>query len=178
MKVTNGESPSASAPTGWEYGATAPGSTLYGRDGSPVGTAQNGAVTVTDQPLAHGLEPTGGSRLVLLELYQQAVDERDELLMEVEGQHEMMNAADSRMTALEAQAAALQTKLDHATLERNSLKAQTHDLAERLVTAQLKRLESEKRYLEAAIQARGGAAATRMPLNGIGTPSSGNGSQR
>lgn len=156
--------------SGWEYGATAPGATLYGRDGSPVGVTStnnspNGVTVVSDDPLGHGLEGQRGSRLVLLDLYQKAVDERDELLLEVESQHEMLSAADTRIMALEAQNARIQTQLDAATLERNSLEGQTHDLAERLVTAQMKRLEAEKRYLETAIQVRGGSssAATKMP---------------
>tara|TARA_R110002126_G_scaffold28577_2_gene95315 strand:+ start:5965 stop:6660 length:696 start_codon:yes stop_codon:yes gene_type:complete len=175
--VTTTPGPAAS---GWDYGATAPGSTLYGRDGSPVGVAparnaSNGVTVVSDDPLGHGLEGQRGSRLVLLDLYQQAVDERDELLLEVEGQHEMLSAADSRIQGLEAKVAMMQAQMDATTLERNTLQGQTHELAERLVTAQMRRLQAEKRYLETAIQVRTGPSgkATETPaLDGATNPTS------
>lgn len=126
--------------------------TLWGWDGSPVGSAPAGVVRRVDEPAAHPLEESGGSRLVLLDLYQRAVEERDEYLLEVEAQHAALEQAEQRAREQEARYGELRAAHDALAAENQRLAAENLDLAARLTTAQIRRLEAEKAWLEAAIE--------------------------
>jgi hypothetical protein len=128
-----------------------------------------GVVQTANQSLPHGLRDGVESRIVLLDLYQQAVDDRDELIMELELREELEAQSTRRVQELEAALAARQASLDEALAARRALEQQNFALAERLATATELRLEAEKKYLETAIAARAGSverAAGTLPSVG------------
>ena len=122
---------------------------LYARDGTPV--AASGPTVVQDPAGAQaGRELAGnqGGRMYILELYQGVIEERDTLALEVaaleaelERLRQSLGAADERVVALERQAAA-------AAEENQRLRQENVDLAGRLTTAQIRRLQAEKILLE------------------------------
>ena len=66
----------------------------------------------------------------------------------------MMSAAEERIANLEREKLGLQGQLDAVSAERQALELSNFEMADRLATGELRRLEAEKRYLEAAIAAR------------------------
>lgn len=139
-------------PAGWGATRTPASSPLYGWDGSPVGPPPSGTVQRTADTAGHPLEDGGGSRLVLLDLYQRAVEERDEYLLEVEAQNRALELAEGRFQELSAQHDELAAAFDRLGVEKSDLELENADLAGRLTTAQIRRLEAEKAWLEAAIE--------------------------
>ena len=147
-------SPVSAAPlprTGWEVSPQAAQSPLYGWDGSPVGSAAPGTVERAEVANDRALEDTGGSRLVLLELYNQAVQERDEYLLEVEAQNRQLELCAGRNAELERRMGELQAAFDALGAKLAALEQENQDLAARLALAQVRRLEAEKAWLESAI---------------------------
>jgi hypothetical protein len=148
-------------PNGWSTGAADTGSALYGWDGAPVGGGPvsgptPGAVQVQEGGLSHGLEGAGGgSRLVLLELYSAAVEEREQLALEVDAQNSALEQAERRFAEVQARMAELQNAYDTLSAAKSAVEEERRALAARLTTAQIRRLEAEKAYLEAAIEWRG-----------------------
>ncbi len=132
------------------------GAPLFARDGSPVSPQQPGVVIETGQPVGHPLEEAGGSRLVLLDLYQIAVDERDEMALELDALNHAMTAERARYVELERRFEELDTSVTSMRSEKEQLEVQNLDLASRLTTAQIRRLEAEKLLLEATLQAESG----------------------
>ncbi|MFT7680513.1 MAG: hypothetical protein ACI8QC_004519, partial [Planctomycetota bacterium] len=139
-------------PGGWDMGLVNSDGVLYGRDGTPVGMGVKPGVSTSTQPLNHSLDSNGGSRTALLDMYQAAVNDRDALEMELalmdQERNQFINDSDrlnARIIQLEADNARLMTGGD-------LLKAQAFELAERLATAQLRRLEAEKALLERTVQ--------------------------
>ena len=161
--------PSAEPPTlvtapgaGWEAGAADANVPLYAWDGSPVGSRVPGSVARTSTRDDRVLDEQGGSRFVLLELYSQAVQERDEYLLEIDAQNEVIAQAEERYAELELRHAELAAANDALAAEKAQLQAENQDLAARLATAQIRRLEAEKAWLESAIEweRRGSATST------------------
>jgi hypothetical protein len=135
--------------TGWGK-PTAP-ATLYGFDGSPVQSHGPGSVTANPD-LGHAVQPGDGSRLYLLELYQQAMDSNDALAREVTNLNAAIEVTEARNTELIAERDDVRAKLATLTEERAHAEAQNLELAGRLTTAQIRRLEAEKLLLEATIE--------------------------
>ena len=144
--------PPAPGGSGWSTGGAGEGAPLYGFDGSPVGSMAPGGVERRTKPIDRTIDDGGGSRLVLLELYQQAVEERDELLLELEALDRALDLGEERTRGVENQLAAM-LSANQALEERMlALEAENTEVAARLATAQIRRLEAEKAWLEAAVE--------------------------
>ncbi len=120
--------------------------------GEGVHDAPTPGFSVEGQPGNHDVQPTETGRMHLLELYQGAIDEREALELELAGVQGALDRAyaelDSKNLELE-QRAGVQSQLE---AERDALQAQNAELAGRLATAQIRRLEAEKMLLEAKIE--------------------------
>jgi septal ring factor EnvC (AmiA/AmiB activator) len=131
-----------------------PAPVLYARDGSVVSAT---AATAEPAPAADAPhEPVRriggeGSRMYLLELYQQVIEERDGLRTELEALGSSL--AEERATLAAARAEIEDWKARVSTLEADiERSAETNrELAARLVSAQIARLEAEKLLLEAKL---------------------------
>lgn len=125
---------------------------LYGRDGTPVWNAGTGSTLTRNNPSGEATNAEG-SRVYLLELYQQAIDEKEQLGLEVKSLNATLERVQADLhsekdknSACTAEAASLRAELERA-------RAENLELAGRLVTAQIRRLESEKLLLEHKIEA-------------------------
>lgn len=132
---------------------------LYARDGSVVGGVSN-APRQKAAPAAtpsHELGPDEGGRMYILELYQNVIEERDRLALE---NQDLAAALDKTQTALEAsraEVAGLRELVRSLEDEKQMLVDDNLQLAARLTTAQIRRLQSEKILLQSRI-----AEADRM----------------
>ena len=90
--------------------------------------------------------------MFLLERYQEVVDERDSLAREVMGLNATIDLLSSRITALETDLGQANNTAAARQTEINRLKSENTDLAERLTTAQIARLEAERILLEESIE--------------------------
>jgi hypothetical protein len=111
----------------------------------PEGTAVVGAAT-------HGVEPAESGRLYILELYQQVLDQRDALQQEVAALHADLELAQKEIEGLGGRATDGESRVGALEQEVASLRAENQDLAGRLTTAQVRRLEAEKLLLQAKIE--------------------------
>ncbi len=148
---------------GWETMRPAEGTpVLYGRDGSPVGTSPSGEVVESPAPLNPGVQQTGGSRGVILDLYGALKDDHEELLAEFDEVVEENDAANKTMTRQAARIAELERQVATLTHRNSELEASELELAGRLVQAVIGRLEAERALLEASLEwRRMNAANTR-----------------
>lgn len=118
---------------------------LYARDGSVVDTS----APAQERASAARRDVGGDSgRMYLLELYQQVIDERDELSREVyalradlDAQSGALGQSQARVIELEGQVRELQARVEEQS-------QQATDLAARLTTAQIRRLQAERLLLE------------------------------
>jgi hypothetical protein len=140
---------------------------LLAWDGGVVEGPTPGAVLERGTP-QHGIEPSATGRMHIIELYQNALDERDSLIDERTELRSMLAAAQEALAANQANAATLEGKLLELQGESESLRAELSDLAARLVTAQIRRLEAEKLLLESQIQSRRQGPALRSPADPTG----------
>jgi len=128
-------------------------SVLYARDGSPVRDLAPGALQTLPTSASRELgSEEGGSRLYLLELYQDAIEQKEELTLENRRHAAALSTAAERERELEERVQTLEdensTLQDFAAqFERTNV-----ELAERLTTAQIRRLEAEKMLLEATLE--------------------------
>jgi len=134
---------------------------LYARDGSVVGAPGDGG-SARETP-RHEVGARDGSRMYLLELYQKTVEERDGLARELETHAAALTRASETQAALvkerdEARAEALKLRGELEAGRRDN-----DELAARLVTAQIRRLEAEKLLLEARIESLRGAPVAGAP---------------
>jgi len=111
----------------------------------PEGTAVVGAAT-------HGVEPTESGRLYILELYQQVLDQRDALEQEVAALQADLELKETEITGLGGRATEGEGRVGMLEQELAALRAENQDLAARLTTAQVRRLEAEKLLLLARIE--------------------------
>lgn len=125
---------------------------LYARDGTPVATGDEAVVSPETGTPVHGLEEPQESRLYLLELYQRAVDERDELAIEVDGLDADLDEARACQKQQELENAELRRVLQEARADLERLRTRETELAGRLATAQIRRLEAEKVLLETTLE--------------------------
>jgi hypothetical protein len=123
---------------------------LYARDGSVVQTDSR-ASTQPSGPAAARL-PQEGSRTFMLELYQKAIDEKEALALEIKNLEATLEKSRTELSAALKDKDELQKKHDALEAERARLQEESFDLAARLVTAQIRRLESEKILLESKIE--------------------------
>lgn len=126
---------------------------LYARDGSPVRSAESGAVQTLPTSANRDLgADEGGSRLYLLELYQEAIEQKEELAFENSRQAQALDLALVRERELEGRLRALED--ENSTLRDSAVQLEKTniELAERLTTAQIRRLEAEKMLLEATLE--------------------------
>lgn len=141
-----------SGASGWEAASYQDDGPLYGWDGSPVGEAGPQAAPPELTPQDRALEKSGGSRLVLLELYNQAVEERDGYQLEVEEQNRALEEMRTRHDDLERRFEELSAAFDALEQSKTLLAKENEELAARLATAQIRRLETEKAWLESTLE--------------------------
>lgn len=123
---------------------------LLAWDGDVVDGPQRGQVVERQDP-SRGLEPEPGGRTYLLQLYQDLLDERDHLTDEVRALRKALGEAQSRIDDTSQSTTGLAARLDALEDEVGFLRTENEDLAGRLATAQIRRLEAEKMLLEARI---------------------------
>lgn len=120
--------------------------------GGVVEPAPPGEVTWSSWPAHESDAEPQGSRMFLLERYQEVVDERDGMSREIMGLNAMIDAMNARVATLEVELSAANTTCTNRQAEINRLKAENTDLAEHLTTAQIARLEAERILLEQSIE--------------------------
>jgi len=142
------------------------GSRLYARDGSVIGQAPAlGAESRT--AAARELESADGGRMYILELYQKAIDERDALHGELAALRTELRSVQEALVASDADLDATDVQIEQLRAENTRLLNENVDLAARLTTAQIRRLQVEKILLEMRVEelkllqaaAAGGAVA-------------------
>ena len=114
-------------------------------DGAPQGELRSGTSG------AHGLQPTTEGRMHILELYQDVLDERDALRMEVEALTAALERAQSNLKGTNESSVELEARLAAYEEGNRALREENREMAARLTTAQIRRLESEKLLLETRI---------------------------
>jgi len=161
--------PDANAMPAASDGSNRPGSNpLYARDGSIVGAAPDTAADVASG--AQGavadrqLGPSEGGRMYILELYQKAIDERDALELEVRSVQSELERARAAAAKAEGEQSGSAGRISALEEENRRLLAENVELAARLATAQIRRLQAEKLLLETRIaELRVGAPASDAP---------------
>ncbi len=128
------------------------GSRLYARDGSVVGPAPAGLAQDSRTAAPRELESSDGGRMYILELYQKAIDERDALHGELAGLRSQMRSVQEALIASENDLDAADVQLERLQAENKRLLAENVELAARLTTAQIRRLQVEKILLESRIE--------------------------
>ncbi len=142
---------------------------LYGFDGTPVGSSRPGTITETKQPINNGVDPAPpGSRDTLLDLYTKAAENVQILTTRNEDLQMGMDRAENRAYDLGEQLKALQAAYDTLGQEKQTADTQSLELAGRLATAQIARLEAERALLEATLEWRRMSAENNKPLTGQG----------
>ena len=148
----------------------AAGPILYGFDGTPVGSSRPGTITETKRPINNGVDPEpAGSRGTLLDLYTDAAQKVQVLTVRNEDLEMGMDRAENRAYDLNQQLQALQAQYDILGNEKQGMETQVLELAGRLATAQIARLEAERSLLEATLEWRRMSAANNQPLTGEAT---------
>ena len=141
---------------------------LYARDGSVVDPA---AQEVEERGTA-GRRDVGGEsgRMYLLELYQQVIDERDSLSREVYALRADLEAQSGALGQSQARVIELEGELREHADQVERLGAESQDLAARLTTAQIRRLQAERLLLEHKLglqkEREAQAAAQAVPQGG------------
>ena len=123
---------------------------IYAWDGGVVDSPAPGTVVEGDPN--HDVQPTSNGRMYILELYQDAIDERDALQLEVTALNAALERAQLEMDDFARRTSKIQTMLDTLTVERDQLRKDNSELAARVVTAQIRRLEAEKLLLESKLE--------------------------
>ncbi len=138
---------------------------LYARDGSVV--QQGNPSGATNLPRRE-VQNQEGSRTKILELYERVVEERDQLRLAVSARDSELAQLHQQLEREVARANGLESRVASAELASVGLAGQNLELAARLTTAQIKRLEAEKKWLELSISLPAkvvAAAAPTLPAN-------------
>lgn len=114
--------------------------------------ANPGEVTWSKWPTHESETEPQGSRMFLLERYQEVVDERDAMAREIMGLNAMIDAMSGQIASLEVDLSAANTTCTDRQAEITRLMVENTTLAERLTTAQIARLEAERILLEESIE--------------------------
>lgn len=138
------------AGAGGESSSSWEGGKLYARDGSVVGAAPapQDAAGVAPRELA----PSEGGRMYILERYQKVIDERDALELETRSLQAELDGARASLAGTDRESAALQAQIAQLTAENKRLLDENVELAARLTTAQIRRLQVEKILLESRVE--------------------------
>ena len=120
--------------------------------GGVVEPNAQGEVTRSGWPQHESDAEPQGSRMFLLERYQQVVDERDGMAREIMGLNAMITTVRDQMAALRVELSASNTTCDDRQSNIERLMAENTALAERLTIAQIARLEAERILLEQSIE--------------------------
>ncbi len=123
---------------------------LLAWDGGVVQGPRPGQVSDQGTP-AHGLEPTIEGRMHILELYQAVLDERDSLALEVKALTAALEKSETGLGETRRASSELETRMAALEEAKEALLRQNQELAARLTTAQIRRLEAEKLLLETRI---------------------------
>jgi hypothetical protein len=124
---------------------------LYARDGTLVA----GPADASQPAGPHSRELGDGSgRMVLLELYQNVIEERDALSLEVSALRAELEKVRSTQKSAEAEALSQVSRVEALEAERAKLAADALEMAGRLTTAQIRRLQAEKLLLEHKLEAQ------------------------
>jgi hypothetical protein len=115
---------------------------LYARNGKPVdeNATSRGASAKDGQ--------ASGGRLTILELYQKTLDERDALVRELEVVRAELDQTRRALDESQRRAEQLQQHSSADDQETQRLRAENLELAARLATAHIRRMEAEKELLE------------------------------
>ena len=137
----------------------------YGFDGSPVGSSVPGQVTEMKRPINDGVDQAPqGTRNLLLDLYAENQKEVERLTMANEDLSIALEMAETRAADFEQQLKDLQAQFDQLGVDKQAADQKSFDLAARLATAQIARLEAERALLEGMIEWRRQNAANNRPL--------------
>jgi hypothetical protein len=134
---------------------------LYARDGSLVGAQPAGTVAVT--PNVGQSSSEDGSRWTLLEQYQSAIEEKEGLEIEVQGLTAALDDAEQNELAMATELEQLRQYAAQCEEKIKTLEAEGVELASRLTTAQIRRLQSEKLLLEAKLDWKRVQAVINQP---------------
>jgi hypothetical protein len=143
------EGPSAYPWDGAQEPVQAP---LLSRDGGVVAGPGAGTTDVTSP--RHGVQTSDEGRMYIVELYQKALDERDSLRVEVDGLMAVLGQTQEEAAALSAELERERAEVARLRVEIQSVSGENVELAARLATAQLRRLEAEKLLLEERLHAQ------------------------
>jgi hypothetical protein len=109
--------------------------------------AAPGRVRTVDEPM-RSIEGAPGGRVRMLELYQNALSEKEELARRVTETVRDRDAAVARAGDLEKARADLEAKTAGLAAENQDLRAKALELARRLAESELARLQAEKTALD------------------------------
>lgn len=143
----------------------APNQVMYARNGSVVGAPEPGSVVVDSAQTKRDVGQDGGSRMYLLERFQETVEENESLQFEVQGLAAALDQAEARAAQFEADLNALQAKFMELNEQKKQLEDDNLELAEHLTTAQIRRLQAEKLLIEAKIDWQRVQRMTESDLN-------------
>lgn len=150
-ELTANPNPGGGGVTPPAAGPAASAPPLLSWDGGVVDGPTGGSVVETNGG-GRDLAPSPTGRMRIIELYQAVLDERDALADEaiklsaaLEKTHEMLDRSEANGLSLANRVATMQAEI--ARLENEGT-----ELAARLTTAQIRRLEAEKMLLEARIE--------------------------
>jgi septal ring factor EnvC (AmiA/AmiB activator) len=141
------------------------GSRLYARDGSVVGQAPASSDARTAAP--RELAASDGGRMYILELYQKTIEERDALQGELASLRAELRTVQEALVASDADLDGADAEIERLRAENKRLLEENIDLAARLTTAQIRRLQVEKILLEMRVEelkALQAAAASTAPV--------------
>jgi hypothetical protein len=139
------------AAAGAPFGQDALQTPLRGWDGGVVEEPRAGEIATVDGVRHHGLEPSMEGRMHIIELYQEVLDERDQLLTEVRALQDALEKSQATLEEGRLTATGFGTRITALEEGNRRLTEENRDLAARLTTAQVRRLEAEKLLLETRI---------------------------
>jgi len=148
-QVTQLNSSSSQAPAWAQKPRTEP--LLYARDGSVVGAQKPGTLAVDSTAGQSSVADEGSSRWTLLEQYQATIEKNEGLEQELKSLHQALEADQVREAGLTERLAGLTKELSELRTKIETLEGQNIELASRLTTAQIRRLQSEKLLLQAKL---------------------------
>jgi chromosome segregation ATPase len=114
-------------------------------------------VTETANPINPGLDAGtlgGGSRSTLLDRYQEAVERAERLQKENDDLSAFLTTTEESLLVTTQELNDVKAMVDKLSTVKTQVEQQNLDLAARLATAQIARLEAERSLLEATIEWR------------------------
>jgi len=124
---------------------------LYARDGTVVGE-NRAPVEPAAQRRNQKLENDESSRSTILEWYQAALEERDALQLEVRALNAELTTTREALRVSNGRSAELEARVQALEADNQAQAKSNMDLAGRLTTAQIRRLQAEKLLLETKLQ--------------------------